>query len=114
MEQLLEILREIQPTVDYDHCDTLIDGHFLDSLDILALVAEVDAAFPHWQQNRYYCHLVPEAQRAENARQVYHTRQWVRDRDAAAQKQRRAEACARLWDKGCRTVKKLLHISAEP
>ena len=83
-----------------------------DTID--ALVAEVDAAFPHWQQNRYYCHLVPEAQRAENARQVYHTRQWVRDRDAAAQKQRRAEARARLWDKGCRTVKKLLHISTQP
>lgn len=45
MEQLLEILREIQPTVDYDHCDSLIDGHFLDSLDILALVAEVEEVF---------------------------------------------------------------------
>lgn len=45
MEQLLEILREIQPTVDYDHCDNLIDGHFLDSLDILALVAEVEEVF---------------------------------------------------------------------
>ena len=42
MEQLLEILNEIQPTVDYDHCDNLIDGHFLDSVDILALVAEVE------------------------------------------------------------------------
>ena len=57
---------------------------------------------------------MPEAQRADYARQVYHTRQWVRDRDAAAQKQRRAEARARLWDKGCRTVKKLLHISTQP
>lgn len=45
MEQLLEILREIQPNVDYDHCDNLIDGHFLDSLDILALVAEVEEVF---------------------------------------------------------------------
>ena len=45
MEQLLEILREIQPNVDYDHCDSLIDGHFLDSLDILALVAEVEEVF---------------------------------------------------------------------
>ncbi len=45
MEQLLEILNEIQPTVDYDHCDNLIDGHFLDSLDILALVAEVEEVF---------------------------------------------------------------------
>ena len=45
MEQILEILNEIQPTVDYDHCDNLIDGHFLDSLDILALVAEVEEVF---------------------------------------------------------------------
>lgn len=45
MEQLLEILEEIQPNVDYDHCDTLIDGHVLDSLDILALVAEVEEVF---------------------------------------------------------------------
>ena len=45
MEQLLEILQEIQPNVDYDHCDTLIDGHVLDSLDILALVAEVEEVF---------------------------------------------------------------------
>lgn len=45
MEQLLEILEEIQPNVDYNHCDTLIDGHVLDSLDILALVAEVEEVF---------------------------------------------------------------------
>lgn len=45
MEQLLEILEEIHPNVDYDHCDTLIDGHVLDSLDILALVAEVEEVF---------------------------------------------------------------------
>lgn len=78
--------------------------------EIAALAAEVDAAFPAWQQNRYYCHLVPPAQRETNARQVYHTRQWVKEQADAARRQRRAEARARLWDKGCRTVKKILHI----
>ena len=78
---------------------------------IQSLAAEVDAAFPHWQQNRYYCHLVPEARRAENACQVYHTRRWLKERQAAARRQRCIDARARLWDKGCRTVKKILHIS---
>ena len=45
MEQLLDILNEIQPGVDYLHCEDLIDSHFLNSLDIIALVAEVEDAF---------------------------------------------------------------------
>ena len=45
MEQLLEILDEIQPDVDYLNCEELIDGHYLDSLDILSLVAEMEDAF---------------------------------------------------------------------
>lgn len=31
MEQLLEILSEIQPDVDYETCTTLIDDEWLDS-----------------------------------------------------------------------------------
>lgn len=45
MEELLTILNEIQPDVDYLHCDDLIDGHYLDSLDILSLVAEIEDTF---------------------------------------------------------------------
>ena len=45
MEQLLEILNEIQPDVDYLHCEELIDGHYLDSLSILALVAELEEEY---------------------------------------------------------------------
>ena len=41
MEQLLAILEELQPGVDYATCRTLIDSHCLDSLTILALVAEL-------------------------------------------------------------------------
>ena len=30
MEQLLEILKDIQPDVDYENCTTLIDDELLD------------------------------------------------------------------------------------
>lgn len=45
MERLLEILEEIQPDIDYAACTDLVDGHLLDSLSILALVAELEDAF---------------------------------------------------------------------
>lgn len=45
MERLIEILEEIQPEVDYESCTTLIDDHYLDSLAILSLVAEIEDEF---------------------------------------------------------------------
>ena len=45
MERLYEILEDIQPGVNYKECETLIDGHFLDSLSIIALVAELEAEY---------------------------------------------------------------------
>lgn len=45
MEELLEILEEIAPGVDFENCTTLIDEHKLDSLAILSLVAELEDAF---------------------------------------------------------------------
>lgn len=45
MDRLLEILEEIQPDVDYENCDDLIDGHHLDSLMILSLIAEIEDEF---------------------------------------------------------------------
>lgn len=45
MEQLLAILEELHPGVDYATCHNLIDAHYLDSLTILALVAELEEAF---------------------------------------------------------------------
>ena len=42
MERLYGILEDIQPGVNYKGCETLIDGHFLDSLSIIALVAELE------------------------------------------------------------------------
>lgn len=42
MEQLIEILEDIKPDVDYENCKELIDGHYLDSLSIISLIAELE------------------------------------------------------------------------
>lgn len=45
MDELLKILEEIKPTVDFKECDTLIDDGYLDSFDILSIVSELNDAF---------------------------------------------------------------------
>ena len=45
MEQLIAILNEIVPDVDFADCDTLVTGRILDSFDIVSLVAEIYATF---------------------------------------------------------------------
>ena len=45
MEKLIEILEEIEEGVDYKNCKTLIDEHYLDSLAIISLVAEIEDEF---------------------------------------------------------------------
>ncbi|MBR0428288.1 MAG: acyl carrier protein [Clostridia bacterium] len=45
MEKLIEILEEIEDGVDYENCTTLIDEHYLDSLAIISLVAELEDEF---------------------------------------------------------------------
>lgn len=45
MNELLEILEEIAPGVDFENCTTLIDDHILDSFAILQLVSEMEDAF---------------------------------------------------------------------
>ena len=45
MEELLEILNELHPDVDFESCTTLIDDKVLDSFDIVTLVAEIDDKF---------------------------------------------------------------------
>ena len=45
MEKLYEILEELQPEVDFTTCQNLVDGHYLDSLSILSLVAELEDEF---------------------------------------------------------------------
>jgi len=45
MEKLIEILNDINPGIDYENCEDLIDGHLLDSLALLSLVADMEDAF---------------------------------------------------------------------
>lgn len=45
MENLMEILEELHPEVDFEDCDTLIDDKILDSFDIVTIVAEIDDVF---------------------------------------------------------------------
>ena len=41
----MEILTEMHPEVDFNTCTTLIDDAILDSVDIVTIVAEIDAQF---------------------------------------------------------------------
>ena len=45
MQQLLSILKEINPDNNYETEDRLIDGGLLDSLSLLTLVSELEDAF---------------------------------------------------------------------
>ena len=45
MEQLLSILKEINPDNHYETEDRLIDGGLLDSLSLLTLVSELEDTF---------------------------------------------------------------------
>lgn len=45
MEQLLDILNEIDDTVDYASEKALIDGEIIDSLDLMELISEMEEAF---------------------------------------------------------------------
>ena len=59
MEELLEILEEIDPDIDYEHETNLIDGKVLDSLSILTLITEICDVFdieigPKWMRNENF------------------------------------------------------------
>jgi D-alanine--poly(phosphoribitol) ligase subunit 2 len=45
MNQLLEVLRELHPDVDFENSENLVDARILDSLDIISLIAEIDSEF---------------------------------------------------------------------
>ena len=45
MEQLLNILAELHPEVDFETEEHLIDNKILDSFDIVTIVAEIDSEF---------------------------------------------------------------------
>ena len=45
MDELLELLEDIKPTVDFRTCTGPIDDGYLDSFDILSIVSELNDAF---------------------------------------------------------------------
>ena len=45
MEQLLEILKEIRPDVDFENEKELIDEGILDSFDVVSIISEIDDKF---------------------------------------------------------------------
>ena len=45
MEELLEILNDMHPEVEFETAEDLIDGKILDSIDIISLVAEISDVF---------------------------------------------------------------------
>ena len=44
-EELLEILEDLHPDIDFESEDSLIDDKLLDSFDVVTLVTELDSAF---------------------------------------------------------------------
>ena len=59
MEELLELLRDIDPDLDYDVEDNLIDGRVFDSLSILNLISDIEDTFdieigPKWLKNENF------------------------------------------------------------
>ncbi len=45
MDELMQILEELRPDVDFENETSLIDNSILDSFDIVALVGELNDAF---------------------------------------------------------------------
>ena len=45
MEELLEILQDIDDSVDYEKETALIDDHILDSFGIITLISEIEEHF---------------------------------------------------------------------
>lgn len=45
MEELLDILNEMHPDVDFEAEEALISGGILDSLDIVSLISEISKTF---------------------------------------------------------------------
>lgn len=59
MEELLEIMEEINPDIDYENETNLIDGQVYDSMEILNLITEICDVFdieisPKWMRNENF------------------------------------------------------------
>ncbi len=44
-EEIIEILEDLNPGVDYENCTTLIDDRLIESLTMVSLIAELEDTF---------------------------------------------------------------------
>lgn len=59
MDELLEILNDINPDIDYENETNLIDGKMLDSFSIIRLIGDICDTFdieisPKWMRNENF------------------------------------------------------------
>ena len=45
MDELIEILENLHPEVDFETCTTLIDDKIMDSFDIISIISEINETF---------------------------------------------------------------------
>ncbi|MDR1003349.1 MAG: acyl carrier protein [Oscillospiraceae bacterium] len=45
LSEIIEILKDLHPEVDFDTCTTLIDDKILNSFDIISVIAEISDRF---------------------------------------------------------------------
>lgn len=45
MQQLLEILKGVNPSIDYENTTNLMSGKIIDSIDLTTILAELEDAF---------------------------------------------------------------------
>jgi phosphopantetheine attachment domain protein len=45
MEELLEILKNIRPNMDFEHCEDLINSGTLDSMDMVMIMTQIMQKF---------------------------------------------------------------------
>lgn len=76
MEQLLEILTELHPEVDFETCETLIDDKILDSFDIISIIAEINDVFDVTVSAEY---IIPE--NFNSAKALYELIEKLEDED---------------------------------
>jgi hypothetical protein len=76
MEELLEILKNIRPNVDFEHCEDLINSGTLDSMDMVMIMTQI--------MQKYDLSIPPEEMVPENfnsAKAMYHLIQKLEDEE---------------------------------
>ena len=76
MEELLEILKNIRPNVDFEHCEDLINSGTLDSMDMVMIMTQI--------MQKFDLSIPPEEMVPENfnsAKAMYHLIQKLEDEE---------------------------------